>query len=169
MNAKFHNKNLLFYKKDNEESANFLKELNKNDPLKSQFILINQDDPRLTLPLKIKQMGQPLILIANGVNEPIIGKDALYWLLNNGFSGKGNGLEYCALGKEQFGAFLSDDQEPAGSSKFSLIGGRSENIETFNESSKNLKSSEFDQRLTRLKNERSELMQSQRTQKPVTF
>lgn len=169
MSAKFRDKNLLFYRKNNQESIDFLNELGKNEPLKSQFILVNQDDSRLTLPLKIRDIEESLILIAHGVNEPIIGKEAVYWLKNNGFASKGNGLEYCALGKEQLGAFIDEGHGMSGCSKFSLIGEKQQDINTFEDSGRGVKSNEFDQRLTRLKNDRNDLSRGQRGQKPLTF
>jgi hypothetical protein len=169
MSTKFRDKNLLFYRKEDSESNQFLAELAKNQPLKSQFILINQNDPRLSLPPSIAKLDKPLILIAHGVNEPIIGKDALFWLKNNGFVDKGNGFEYMNLGGGgQLGAFIDENAvDNISSTRYSLIGEKSGAIDTFEDSGRKVKTSEFDQKLSRLKHERDELNQAQRGQRQV--
>ena len=165
--GKFQNKNLIFYVKGNEVSNDFLSQLDKNEPLKKQFILIDQNDSKISLPSKVREIGQPLILVACGVNQPLINKDALYWLSNNCFANQSNGLEYHDLrgGASMIGscgAFLDDHQNnlTSGTSKFSLVAGDGApgKIDTIDDSGRSAKTSEFDQRLSRLKNERDSML-----------
>lgn len=174
-NIKFKNKNLLFYRTNHQESSQFLTELNKNEPLKNQFILINQDDKQIIMPTKIKELGESLILIVNGSSTPIVGKDAIYWILNGGFSTKANGLEYFAFNKD-IGTLLGDTNASlvnggvttATSGKTYCPIGTTQLIETTVEPNTRIKGdSVATQKLNQLITERNKLDASQRGGMPM--
>ena len=47
---KFKNKNLVFYSRNDKDSQFFLAELQKNDSLKKQFIMIDQENAQINIP-----------------------------------------------------------------------------------------------------------------------
>jgi len=165
MSGKFRDKNLLFLCKQHPESMEFLNELSKNELLERQFILIDQNDPKINLPPKIASINQPLILIPNGAQEPIINKDAVFWIKNNAFSEKANGLEFMDIGGGGGLAptFLDELDKKgvklAGTSRYGLIGGENDKIETYEQggSGRGPKKSDMDVRLDKLRTERNDL------------
>lgn len=168
--SKFKNKNLLFYSVESQESVQFLTELNKNEPLKSQFILINQDDKRIILPQNIKNLNEGLVLIANGSSVPIVGKDAVHWIQHGGFSEKANGFEFFNFGKESFGTLIGESSISlthggTNSKSFSQCSpiGLTQNINTYEEPATKMKgNSAASQKLNQLINERNQLNMNQR-------
>ena len=161
MSAKFLNKCLLFYRSGDNESNEFLKDLNKNEALKKQFILVDQADPKINLPTKILDIGQPLILFVNGAQSAITGKDAIFWIRNNCFSELGNGLEFMdiAAGDNLSSSVLDEKTaQLAGTSRYSVIGMDNEKIDTYeNSGTVGPKKSDTDKRLEKLRSERNEL------------
>jgi len=156
MSGKFKNKNVLFYRANDSLSEQFKAELDKNPPLKRQFILINQDDPSICIPQVIAQMKESLILIANGVNSPITGKNALFWIANSGFANKGNGLDYMNLGKENLGASLDDSPDQIGNTKYSMLNAPMDKIDTYEDTGRNGNKSQLAKRADQFKMERNQ-------------
>lgn len=166
--SKFRNKNLLFYCRGDTESNDFLNELNKNEPLKTQFILIDQNDPKIHLPPNVAKLQQPLILIPSGAKEAILNREAVHWIKNNCFSEKGNGLEFMNIcGSGVACSPLDGPGQVTSTSKFSALGAENEKIDTYMEGGSKLggnggtgrtfKKSETDMRFERYQKERNEL------------
>ena len=178
--SKFRNKNLLFYCRGNQESNDFLTELNKNDPLKTQFILIDQNDSKICLPPNIANTKQPLILIPNGAKEPILNREAVHWIKNSCFSEKANGLEFMNINGggvdcspiEGPGQVISNSKWSA----LSALGAENSKIDTYMEGGGNKSSggggngrtfrkSETDLRFERYQKDRNELDSARRPPK----
>ena len=113
--ATLKDKNLFFYslQPNDESSREFLKELEKNQVLKRQFILVCVNDPNIRIPEKILKIGQVPILVVPGLNRPILGNDAVSWLRNNSFQEKGNGFDYGSLDSNTPAnfAFIGDESK----------------------------------------------------------
>lgn len=133
--SKFKDKNLLFYRKHDKISMNFIQELNKNIPLRRQFITIDMDDKKINVPPKIAEIPIMPILVVSGNDSYITGENALVWMMNNSFAEKGNGIEYMSLSKgSSMGAFIDDKKlTDMGGSTFAPISGGNEEIGTFKE------------------------------------
>ena len=115
-------KNLLFYSihpKD-DDSRDFMTELDKNPLLKKQFILICVNDPNIKIPDKIRQMNKVPVLVAAGFSRPILGQDAVTWLKNGAQQEKGNGFDYGSLSDSDSSkfAFITDDLKPSDYNQF---------------------------------------------------
>lgn len=114
-------KNLLFYSvhPSDEFSRDFMRELEKNQILKKQFILVCVNDPNIRIPDKIKQLNKVPVLIVAGFNRPIFGGDAVSWLKNNNFQEKANGFDYGSLDNDTSKyAFLGEEFKPSDYNQF---------------------------------------------------
>jgi hypothetical protein len=105
-------KNLLFYSvhPSDKYSQEFLTELNKVPLLKNQFILVCVNDPNIKIPEKIRKMNIVPVLVVPGLNNPILGPDAISWLKNCNFQEKANGLDYGTLDDPTFNCAYLDDE-----------------------------------------------------------
>jgi hypothetical protein len=90
------NKSILFYSTHPNDliSRQFLEELNKNKLLNDQFIKICVTDPKITIPKKILEANSIPVVASPGFPDLIKGENALSWIRNNSFNGKGNGFNY---------------------------------------------------------------------------
>lgn len=184
MNNKFANKNLLFYKNTDNLSDKFIQLLNKNVPLKKQFILINCSDPSITLPKHLVNIQVYPILIAQGVHSPITGESALAWILNSGFTDKGNGLEFVNLTSRNMGSLIGCENnsesllnnngiiENGGGGEnlcYSYLNEKTENLNTFKDSESSKKEI-LSKKLDKLKSERElDTKQFQPDQRTMKF
>ena len=115
MSVSLKDKNLLFYSihQNDKHSHDFITELEKNQPLKRQFILVCVSDPNIRIPDKIRQLNTVPVLIVSGFNKPIFGADAVSWLKNNNFQEKGNGFDYGSLDEKNGSfAYLGEEFKP---------------------------------------------------------
>jgi len=110
--------NIFFYSThpDDKESAEFLKELEKNQLLKKQVILINIYQHKI--PEIVRRTGKIPVLVAEGFNEFITGNAAISWLRNGGFQSKGNGYESADLNSKIESVVLIDEMKKKNDSLF---------------------------------------------------
>jgi len=103
--------NIFFYSThpDDKESEEFLKELDKNPLLKSQFKLINIYQHKI--PDIVKKAGKIPVLVTEGFNEFITGSAAISWLKNGGFQGKANGYEFADMNANLDSVILTDEMK----------------------------------------------------------
>jgi hypothetical protein len=162
---KFKDKNLFFYRNQDKLSMAFLQELNKNLPLKRQFIIIDMEDKKIRVPPDVAEIPTTPILIVSGNGCPIVGKDAMIWISNNGFSESANmGIEYWSMAKSSnVGAFLDDKRTmELGGPTFAPISG-ADSIDTFKDRDEDprrgvkvsAKEREFKSKLDAFKDERN--------------
>ena len=77
-----------------------------------------------------------------GVHSPITGESALAWILNSGFTDKGNGLDFVNLTSKNMGSLIGGENNPESLLNNNMNGniGGSENLcySYLNEKSENL-------------------------------
>ena len=110
--------NIFFYSThpDDKESAEFLRELDKNPLLKKQVILINIYQHKI--PDIVKKTGKIPVLVTEGFNEFITGTAAISWLKNGGFQSKANGYEYADMNTNIDSVILTDEMKKKSDSLF---------------------------------------------------
>lgn len=79
-------KNVVCYTTDpgDKWSRELLDKLNANPKLADQFLKIQLDNPKLTIPPSLKQFKVAPILILNGIDKPLLGVDAVNYFITNG-------------------------------------------------------------------------------------